>query len=52
MDLVCIDFLTLEKSNWWIRRTSSSSQTNHFARYAQAIPTRNQTAQTTARDSV
>ena len=46
MELVCIDFLSLEPSKGY---GNVLIITDHFSRYAQAIPTRNQTAQTTAR---
>ena len=47
MELVCIDFLSLEKSKGG--HENILVITDHFSRYAQAIPTRNQKATTTAK---
>ena len=47
MELVCIDYLSLERSK--VGFENILVITDHFSRYALAIPTRNQTAQTTAK---
>ena len=47
MELVCMDFLSLERSKGGYENILVI--TDHFTRYAQAIPCRNQTAQTTAK---
>ena len=46
-EIVCLDFLSLERSKGGFENILVI--TDHFSRYAQAIPTRNQTARTTAR---
>ena len=47
IEVVCIDYLTLERSKGGYEIILVI--TDHYTRYAQAIPTRNQTAQTTAK---
>ncbi|XP_034560089.1 uncharacterized protein LOC117827597 [Notolabrus celidotus] len=47
MDLVCIDFLSMEPDSKGI--SNVLVVTDHFTRYAQAFPTRNQTALTVAK---
>ena len=47
MELVCIDFLSLETSKGGYENIHVI--TEHFTGYAQAFPTRNQTATTTAK---
>lgn len=47
MDLVCIDFLSLESDSKGI--SNILVVTDHFTRYAQAFPSRNQTVRTVAK---
>ena len=47
MEVVCIDYLSLGRSKGGFENILVI--TDHYTRYAQAIPTRNQTAQTTAK---
>ena len=47
MELVCIDFLKLDVSKGGYEDVLVI--TEHFSRYSQAIPTKNQTAYTTAK---
>ena len=45
MEIVCLDYLTLERSKGGFEKILAI--TDHFSRYAQAIPIRNETAKTT-----
>ena len=47
MELVCIDFLTLERFNGGFEKVLLI--TDHFTRYSQAFPTRNELAKTTVK---
>ncbi|KAK7909563.1 hypothetical protein WMY93_014247 [Mugilogobius chulae] len=50
MDLVCIDFLSMETDSKGL--SNVLVVTDHFTRYAQAFPTKNQTSQTVAKTLV
>ena len=47
MEIVCLDYLTLERSKGDLKKILVI--TDHFSRFALAIPTKNETAKTTAR---
>ena len=47
LEIVCLDFLSIERSKGFFEKVLVI--TDHFSRYAQVIPTRNETAKTTAR---
>ena len=47
LEIICLDYLSLERSKGGVENVLVI--TVHFSRYAQAIPTKNQTARTTAR---
>ena len=47
MKVVCIDYLSLKRSKGGFENILVL--TDHYTSYARAIPTRNQTAQTTAK---
>ena len=48
MELVCIDYLTIETSKGGYENILILVVTDHFMKYSQAYPTKNQTARTTA----
>ena len=47
LEIICLDYLSLERSKGGFKNILVV--TDHFSRYAQAFPTKNQTARTTAR---